>query len=81
MLELIKVRELKLADKVRLFDQAYGDATVKQIKEDCVILTRPYVQTADFSYTGGVITYIGIEEVTLSLSAVVHLLERGGELK
>lgn len=53
--------ELRLADVVRVTDGAWGTATVIKIEEDAVTFFRPYVQTADFSYTGGVIPYIGIE--------------------
>lgn len=62
-MQKIKVCDLKLADVVQLSDGAYMTATVSQVTADEVILTRPYIQTADFSYTGGVITYIGLETV------------------
>jgi hypothetical protein len=61
----VKIKDLKLADVVRLGDYQFADAVVKQIKETQVILFRPYATTADFSYTGGVIPLIGIEEVIL----------------
>lgn len=56
--------ELRLADVVLLERiNAYHTATVKNIKSDGTItLFRPYTQTADFSHTGGVICYIGVEE-------------------
>ncbi len=60
----LKASELRLADTVELFDGGYGTATVKNINEKGEItFFRPYVATADFSYTGGVICTIGIEEV------------------
>ncbi len=34
---------------------------VTQVKNGMVHLWRPYGTTADFSYTGGVIPYVGIE--------------------
>lgn len=58
----IPARDLKLADVIKLFEGPWGYAVVKQITDDRVILFRPYAQTADFSYTGGVICYVGIEE-------------------
>ena len=62
----ITVSEMQLADTIRLFDcEPYGDATVRQITEEEVLLDRPYTHSADFSYTGGVILYTGIERCTL----------------
>lgn len=59
-----KIRDLKLADQIRLGDFPFSDGVVRQIKEDGkVVIFRPYATTADFSYTGGVIPYIGIEEI------------------
>ena len=58
-------RDLQLADNVRLGDGPYMDAVVVQIKDDMIHLRRPYMATADFSYTGGVIATIGLEEVKL----------------
>ena len=74
----IKVSELQLADVVSIFpDASYSTATVKQIKDGYVTLFRPYVHTADFSYTGGVITYIGIEEFTIPIDdRVVTVYDR-----
>lgn len=60
---MTQIKDLKLADRVRLGNFPFADAIVKQIKDGKVILFRPYATTADFSYTGGVIPYIGIEEV------------------
>lgn len=59
--------ELRLADTVQLSGmEGYQTATVKQIETVDGILYvtffRPYVSTADFSYTGGVICLIGVEE-------------------
>ena len=59
----VKIRDLKLADVVGLGEYPFSDAVVKQIKDGCVTVFRPYAITADFSYTGGVIPYIGIEEI------------------
>ena len=38
---------------------------VKNVTKDKVFLWRPYTHLADFTYTGGVICYAGINEVTL----------------
>jgi hypothetical protein len=64
----VKIKDLRLADIVRLDLAPFGDAVVRQVTPTIVILFRPYVTTADFSYTRGVIPYIGIEEITLLTS-------------
>jgi hypothetical protein len=72
-MDLITAKELQLADVVRVVynddpPHAFSTATVKQIKGGTVTLFRPYVKTEDFSYTGGVICYTGIEEFDIPLS-------------
>ncbi len=72
-------RELRLADKIiSKVDPALGIETVKKIENGMVTLFRPYTQTADFSYTGGVICYIGFEEYEIyqNSPAEYALLER-----
>ena len=55
--------ELQIADKVyRERNPELGVSVVKQIKDGAITFFRPYPHTADFSYTGGVICYFGIEE-------------------
>lgn len=75
----IKPRDMKLADTVRYnpFGK-WSNAIVKQITATDVVLFRPYGTTADFSYTGGVICYVGIEEYTVPLSSDMEyeLLDR-----
>jgi hypothetical protein len=74
----LKTRDLKLADVVQLSEGAYMCATVSMVTEDSVTLIRPYMHSADFSYTGGVITYTGHETVTLYRGSdrTVTVLER-----
>jgi len=77
----VEIKDLKLGDVVRLDMQAYGCATVRKINEDgTVIVFRPYIQTADFSYTGGVICYIGTEDFTLH-GGPVERVQKGPALK
>lgn len=65
----LPIEKLQLADVVDLGGRdGYSYATVKQIRDNTITFFRPYVQTADFSYTGGVICYIGFEEFTLPLN-------------
>ena len=63
MPEQVKICDLKLGDIVKLSDGAYMCATVQQVTPDEIIMVRPYIHCNDFSYTGGVITYIGQEIV------------------
>ena len=60
---------LLLGDRVNLFaDQPgapYGWATVVQVTEEEVTVVRPYVHTSDFSYTGGLMSYLGQETCKL----------------
>jgi len=77
----VAIKDLKLGDVIRLgINGTYEDATVYRInKNGSVQVWRPYVQTADFSYTGGVIPYIGIEDFALSGRDVDRIRE-GKEL-
>ncbi len=69
--------DLRLADVVSqasmrghlVADRPFSTCTVIQVEEDRVKLFRPYGQTADFSHTGGVIPYIGIEEYWVEKSS------------
>lgn len=69
----IRTSELQLGDRImRVFDSGEYDleggvTTVKQIADGNVSLFRPYTHTADFSSTGGVICYVGIEEYNVEL--------------
>ena len=54
--------ELRLGDIVKLGLGPYADATVKNVKDGTVTFFRPYVVSSEFTYAGGVICTIGIEE-------------------
>lgn len=59
----IKASQLQIGDTIQLDLPEWNSAIVKNIDADGRIqLFRPYGTTADFTYTGGVICYIGIEE-------------------
>jgi len=58
---LVSNAELQLADQVSR-PGTLGIVAVKQIQDGIVTFFRPYTHTADFSYTGGVLCYVGIEE-------------------
>lgn len=65
----VRADELQLADVVEAFAGPYGTATVKQIKDGEITFFRPYVASGDFSYTGGVICTVGIEEFKVPANA------------
>ena len=79
---VLKTSELQLGDVVRPYENgfaSYSTQTVKKITDVQAIMFRPYTHTGDFSYTGGVICYVGIEEYGVDLDHDGHrwvLLER-----
>jgi hypothetical protein len=76
---ILLTNELKLGDVVEAFEGPYGTATVKQIKDDIVTFFRPYVANENWSHTGGVLCYVGIEEfsTTRSNHSYWKVLRRG----
>lgn len=76
---LVVAKNLQLADVIRRpgCESPYGCGTVKSIEDGHAIVFRPYVHTADFSYTGGVICYIGFEMYPVPMNDDIwELLER-----
>ena len=62
--KIIQTSELQLADVVESYggtNLIWTTCIVTQIRDGEVTLFRPYGHTNDFSYTGGVIPYVGIE--------------------
>lgn len=84
-MNIIKPADMQLGDIVSINGRAqweYSTCTVKQIKDGYVTLFRPYVHTNDFSYSGGVICYIAIEEYKVSVdSKYEYVLLRRGNIK
>jgi len=86
--QIITPKDMQLDDTVRMVRPsnevaAFDTCIVEQIKDGKVKLFRPYGTTADFSYTGGVICYIGIEQYELSIdhSTMQYLLLERQKLK
>lgn len=78
----LKISELQLGDVVQLLDGPWGTAIVKQIKNGDVTFYRPYGHADNFSYTGGVICYTGLEEFSRPISDKSEVLVwRREELK
>ena len=61
----VSASELQLGDVVRVTEGEYSTATVYRLVDGAAQVWRPYVAVSDFSYTGGVIPTIGIEDFTL----------------
>jgi hypothetical protein len=76
MTSKIAGHKLCLGDVVSLSDSPYSTATVKKVGDTYITFFRPYVSTADFSYAGGVICYIGLEEFDASNAQTYDLIER-----
>lgn len=64
----LPLSELRLADYVEATDGPFGTAIVSQIRDGMITFYRPYGVNADFSYTGGVICYTGLEQFTRAAS-------------
>lgn len=82
--ELLTPQTIGLGDIVSLGfnDGEYDCATVCQIHTDGTVdLFRPYTHTADFSYTGGVICYVGIENISRANPNRLRLIRKGPPLK
>jgi hypothetical protein len=43
----------------------YTQSTVVNITDEVITLFRPYVHTSDYTYTGGLMRYLGFEEYTI----------------
>lgn len=82
--KLIKARDLQLGDEINCNPHGSGGwntAIVKKVTDDTVRLFRPYGHHADFSYTGGVICYIGIEEFEVPKNDMEYYVYRRVVLK
>ena len=53
--------QLRLGDVVQCFEGAWGTAIVQKVEEKQVTYYRPYGHSEDWSYTGGIICYSGLE--------------------
>lgn len=79
---MVPAKDLKLGDVIQAFDHdCFGCATVKKIDESSIYLYRPYVHHADFSCTGGVICYTGIEEYSIARDGTLYHRWRKGDVE
>lgn len=66
-----KIAELKIGDVVKLLpinpNDTFNEMTVIAATTAFVKFFRPYVHLGDFTHTGGVTPYIGIEEFEVPL--------------
>jgi hypothetical protein len=68
--EQMCAKDLQLGQKVRLFADPYGWATVVQKTDEFARLHRVYVHIADFSMSGGtVLHYTGYETIDLHVDS------------
>lgn len=72
---VITPKEMQLRDVCEMlcadgspFGTGFTTCMVTQVKEDHVELTRPFGVTSNFSYTGGVIPYVGMEKYNVYFS-------------
>jgi hypothetical protein len=81
-MEKVTASQLKLGDVIQVFEGPYGTATVKKIESEKLTLFRPYALTQDWSYTGGVICTLGIEEYSIFItnSKMEYVLWRRGNV-
>ena len=69
--------ELKVGDRVRLDSLSeWNTAIVRNVEEHGIRLFRPYGSTSGFTYSGGTICYVGIEDFLCSRNAPFTLLSR-----
>ena len=72
--------DLDLGDHIKLFEygQAYETYLVIRLEYGLVHLRRPYMTHSNFSYTGGIVWSVGIEECTIrrSVDSIVWLMRK-----
>lgn len=79
---ILSASQLQLGDTVQMVRDSvtpFATSMVVQVTENKVTLFRPYGHLGDFSYTGGVIPYIGTEKYDIERhysSSTFVLLER-----
>lgn len=80
---LIPARDLQLGDVVDALphDTPWSTATVTKITDDSVQFHRPYGHTEDWSYTGGVIFYTGLEVYTVPRNDKTYYVYTRKEVK
>ena len=82
-LQKIATRDLKLGDVVNLTStDGWNTCLIKKIDHGKITLFRPYGTTTDFSYTGGVVCLVGIEEWEVPIDdCPFYTLVRRGNVK
>lgn len=80
--EKVAAKDLRLADEVRLDGMsAWNTAIVEKVTDEFVTFFRPYGVSADFSYTGGVLCYTGVEHFSVWRNDQKYDVVRRKELK
>lgn len=78
-LKIVVPAELQIGDVVRLqgMDCGYGDCTVVQIEEGWATLKRLYIHLGEFTYTGGVLNFIGTETIKVPVNQHIEYVYLG----
>ena len=75
---IIEAKNLQLRDIIQSFSNPYCSSTVVKIdiENKMVHLVRPFIKCEDFSFTGGVLHYTGVENHVIRFNTEVTLIER-----
>jgi hypothetical protein len=73
---LVTAGDLSLGDIVSTSHGPFDSCVVTKLAPEGIHLFRPYAITSDFSYSGGVIPYVGHETYVLSRTSPVTLLHK-----
>ena len=70
--------ELRLGDTVQVFNGPYGTGIVNQVDDKNVYFYRPYGHAEDWSHSGGVICFTGLEIFSRSrlTTETIHVWRR-----
>ncbi len=82
-MDILTTKQLHIGDIVCYYcphsvrTNPFDSMIVKQIIGSIITLFRPYGVTADFSYIGGIICYIGVEEVKINIDSDISFMLLG----
>ncbi len=82
-MEIRTAKQLHIGDTVCYYNEhsgrtsAFDTMIVKQIESTIITFFRPYGVTANFTYSGGVICYTGIEEIKINIDNSIQFMLLG----
>lgn len=65
----------RIEDGIAVFNTATIENITVEHGEQVAHVVRPYIHTADFTYTGGVLTYIGLERYSIPVADIERWYE------